>query len=63
MGLFSKDIQTMDDLLLTDCRTSTAENQIVKSLPNLIETATNLDSTKELRDHLEENQNPDCRRQ
>src|SRR5437588_7147165 len=34
-----------------------AENQIVKSLPNLIEKATNRDLTKGLKDHLEETRN------
>ena len=34
-----------------------AENQIVKSLPNLIEKATNRDLTKGLKDHLEETKN------
>jgi len=34
MGLFSKDIQTMDDLLLHGLKDIYyAENQIVKSLP------------------------------
>jgi ferritin-like metal-binding protein YciE len=55
MGLFSKDIQTMDDLLLHGLQDIYyAENQIVKSLPKLIEKATNRDLSKGLRDHLEE---------
>jgi ferritin-like metal-binding protein YciE len=58
MGLFSKDIQTMDDLLqhgLQDIYY--AENQIVKALPKLIDKATNRDLTKGLKDHLEETKN------
>jgi len=55
MGLFSKDIQTMDDLLLHGLQDIYyAENQIIKALPKLIEKATNRDLTKGLNDHLEE---------
>jgi ferritin-like metal-binding protein YciE len=55
MGLFSKDIQTMDDLLLHGLKDIYyAENQIVKSLPKLIERATNRELSKGLKDHLEE---------
>jgi ferritin-like metal-binding protein YciE len=55
MGLFTKDIQTMDDLLLHGLQDIYyAENQIVKSLPKLIGKATNRDLTKGLSDHLEE---------
>jgi ferritin-like metal-binding protein YciE len=58
MGLFTKDIETMDDLLLHGLQDIYyAENQIVKSLPKLIEKATNRDLTKGLRDHLEETKN------
>lgn len=58
MGLFSKDIETMDDLLLHGLKDIYyAENQIVKSLPKLIDKATNRDLTKGLRDHLEETKN------
>jgi ferritin-like metal-binding protein YciE len=40
MGLFSKDIETMDDLLLHGLKDIYyAENQIVKSLPKLRQTA------------------------
>jgi hypothetical protein len=47
MGLFSKDIQTMDDLLLHGLKDIYyAENQIVKSLPKLIDKATNRDLAK-----------------
>ncbi len=55
MGLFSKDIQTMDALLLHGMQDIYyAEQQIVEALPKLIEKATNRDLTKGLRDHLEE---------
>ena len=55
MGLFSKDIQTMDDLLVHGLQDIYyAENQIVKALPKLIEKATNRDLAKGLKDHLEE---------
>lgn len=55
MGLFSKDINSMDDLLLHGLQDIYyAENQIVKSLPKLIDKATNRDLSKGLKDHLEE---------
>jgi ferritin-like metal-binding protein YciE len=55
MGLFSKDIQTMDDLFLQGLQdVYYAENQIVKALPKMIEKATNRDLSKGLKDHLEE---------
>jgi ferritin-like metal-binding protein YciE len=58
MGLFTKDIATMDDLLLHGLRDIYyAENQIIKSLPKLIDKATNRDLTKGLKDHLEETKN------
>lgn len=58
MGLFTKDVETMDDLLLHGLKDIYyAENQIMKSLPKLIEKATNRDLTKGLRDHLEETKN------
>jgi ferritin-like metal-binding protein YciE len=58
MGLFTKDIATMDDLLLHGLKDIYyAENQIIKSLPELIEKATNRDLTKGLKDHLEETKN------
>ena len=54
----TKDIATMDDLLLHGLKdTYYAENQIINSLPKLIEKATNRDLTKGLRDHLEETRN------
>jgi len=55
MGLFSKDIETMDDLLSHGLKDIYyAENRIVKALPSLINKATNRDLTKGLKDHLEE---------
>jgi ferritin-like metal-binding protein YciE len=55
MGLFAKDIHSMDDLLLHGLKDIYyAENQIVKSLPTMIDKATNRDLGKGLRDHLEE---------
>ena len=55
MGLFSKDIKTMDDLLLHTLQDIYyAEHQITVSLPKLIEKATNRDLTQGLRAHLEE---------
>jgi ferritin-like metal-binding protein YciE len=58
MGLFTKDIETMDELLLHGLKDIYyAENQIVKSLPKLIEKATNRELTKGLQDHLEETKN------
>jgi ferritin-like metal-binding protein YciE len=58
MGLFSKDIQTMDDLLIHGLKDIYyAENRIVKSLPGMIDKSTNRDLTKGLREHLEETNN------
>jgi ferritin-like metal-binding protein YciE len=55
MGLFSKDIKTMDDLLLHGLKDIYyAENQIAKALPEMAERATNRDLTKGLRDHLDD---------
>lgn len=55
MGLFSKDIGTMDALLVHGLKDIYyAENQIVKALPQMIETATNRDLKKGLKDHLAE---------
>jgi ferritin-like metal-binding protein YciE len=58
MGLFTKDIQSMDDLLLHGLKDIYyAENQIVKALPKLIDKATNRDLAKGLKDHLAETEN------
>ena len=57
MGLFTKDIKTMEDLFLHGLHDIYyAENQIAKSLPKMIDLATNRDLTKALKDHLEETQ-------
>ena len=58
MGLFTKDIQSMDDLLLHGLKDIYyAENQIVKALPKLIDKATNRELSKGLKDHLAETEN------
>ena len=55
MGLFTKDIQTMDDLFLHVLQDIYyAENQIVKALPDMIEKATNRELTAAFKAHLEE---------
>jgi ferritin-like metal-binding protein YciE len=55
MGLFSKDIKTMEDLFQHGLKDIYyAENRILQALPKLIEKATNRDLAKGLRDHLEE---------
>jgi ferritin-like metal-binding protein YciE len=55
MGLFSKDIKSMEDLFLHTLKdVYYAENQIVKSLPNMIEKATNRELVAGLRNHLRE---------
>lgn len=58
MGLFSKDIKSMQDLFLHTLQdVYYAENQIVKALPKLIDKATNRELTTGLRDHLRETEN------
>jgi ferritin-like metal-binding protein YciE len=55
MGLFSKDIKTMDDLFLHGLQDIYyAENKIVKSLPDMIEKTTNRQLAAGLRGHLKE---------
>ncbi len=55
MGLFSKDIKTMDELLLHGLKDIYyAENQIVKALPKMVDKAKSRDLKKGLKDHLEE---------
>jgi ferritin-like metal-binding protein YciE len=55
MGLFSKDIQTMEDLFVHGLQDIYyAEQQITKALPKLIEKATNRDLVAGLKNHLEE---------
>ena len=55
MGLFSKDIKTMEDLFLHTLQDIYyAENQIVKALPKMIDKATSPQLTAGLRMHLRE---------
>jgi phage FluMu gp28-like protein len=55
MGLFTKEIKTMDDLFLHGLQDIYyAEQQITKALPKLIEKATNRDLIAGLKAHLEE---------
>src|SRR6202021_1497882 len=55
IGFFSKDIKTMDDLLLHGLQDIYyAEQQITKALPKMIDQATNRDLAQGLRTHLEE---------
>jgi len=58
MGLFSKDIQTMNDLFVHQLRdVYYAENQIVKNLPKMIEKATDPKLKEGFRTHLEQTRN------
>ncbi len=58
MGLFTKDIKTMEDLFLYTLEdVYYAENQIVKSLPKMIEKATSRELAAGLRAHLRETEN------
>ena len=55
MGLFTKDIKTMNDLFLHVLQdVYYAENQIVKSLPDMIEKATDAKLKQGLQSHLAE---------
>ena len=55
MGLFTKDIKTMEDLFVHGLQDIYyAENQITKALPKMIDMATNRDLSKGLSEHLEE---------
>jgi ferritin-like metal-binding protein YciE len=55
MGLFSKDIGSMDDLLLHGLHDIYyAEQEITKALPKMIDQATNRDLAQGLKTHLEE---------
>ena len=55
MGFFTKDIKTMEDLLTHGLQDIYyAEQQIIKSLPKMIEKATNRDLIAGLKSHLEE---------
>jgi ferritin-like metal-binding protein YciE len=58
MGLFSKDIATMDDLFVHTLRDMYyAESQIVKSLPDMIEKATDAKLKQGFQTHLGETKN------
>jgi len=53
MGLFSKDIETMEDLFIHQLRDIYyAENQIVKALPDMVSKATDTKLKQGLADHL-----------
>jgi ferritin-like metal-binding protein YciE len=55
MGLFTKDIKTMDDLRLHGLQDIYyAEQQITKALPKMIDKATNRDLSTGLKNHLDE---------
>jgi len=55
MGLFTKDIRTMDDLFLHTLQDIYyAENKIVKSLPEMIDSATDSQLKRGLQSHLGE---------
>jgi ferritin-like metal-binding protein YciE len=55
MGLFSKDIKTLDDLFVHTLRDIYyAEQQIVKNLPKMVEKATNAELKQGFETHLEE---------
>ena len=58
MGLFSKEIATMDDLFVHTLRDMYyAENQIVKALPDMIEKATDAKLKQGFQTHLGETKN------
>jgi ferritin-like metal-binding protein YciE len=58
MGLFSKDIQTLDDLFVHQLRDIYyAEKQIVQSLPEMIEKATDSNLKRGFEIHLVETKN------
>jgi ferritin-like metal-binding protein YciE len=58
MGLFSKDIKTMDDLFVHTLRDIYyAEKQLVKALPEMIEKATDAQLKQAFQSHLGETKN------
>jgi hypothetical protein len=58
MGIFSKDIETMDDLFVHTLRDIYyAENQIVKALPDMIEKASDPGLKQGFQTHLGETRN------
>ena len=55
MGLFAKDIETLDDLFVHTLRdVYYAENQILKALPKMIKKATDAGLRQALSEHLEQ---------
>ena len=55
MGIFTRDIKSMEDLLIHGLQdVYYTEQQIIKSLPDMIEKATNRDLVAGLKAHLEE---------
>lgn len=55
MGLFSKDIKTLDDLFVHTLRdVYYAENQILKALPKMIKKASDRSLVEALSEHLEQ---------
>jgi ferritin-like metal-binding protein YciE len=58
MGLFTRDIKSMEDLFLHTLQdVYYAENQIVRALPKMIDKATNRQLSAGLREHLHETEN------
>ncbi|MFL5331788.1 MAG: ferritin-like domain-containing protein [Geminicoccaceae bacterium] len=58
MGLFTKDIESLDDLFVHQLQDIYyAENQITKALPTMIEKATNPQLKQGFQTHLNETQN------
>jgi ferritin-like metal-binding protein YciE len=58
MGLFSKDIKTMEDLYMHTLQdVYYAENQIVKSLPKMIDNASDAELKRGFQTHLKETEN------
>ncbi len=58
MGLFSADIKTMDDLFVHTLQDIYyAENQILKSLPDMIEKVSDKELSAGLKSHLDETRN------
>ena len=55
MGIFSKDIRSMEDLFLHVLQdVYYAENQILKALPDMVDKATTRELTAAFKDHLDE---------
>lgn len=58
MGLFTKDIKTLDDLFVHQLQdVYYAEKQIIKALPKMIDKATSPQLKTGLKDHLKESEN------